>query len=187
MDAFERPLETLGRLLVERGLRYELFAVGGGALLLLGLITRPTKDIDVVGVVEGGEVIASRSLPQPLEAAVRDVARLLGLRHDWLNSGPAALVELGLPERALARASVREWGGLRLHLASRVDQIYFKLYATVDQGPASRHFADLRRLSPTPAELLDAARWARTHDPSEGFRRELVGALRDLGVEDAHV
>jgi hypothetical protein len=43
---FEGPLTTLGQLLTERGLRYELLAIGGGALHLLGLIARPTRDID---------------------------------------------------------------------------------------------------------------------------------------------
>lgn len=45
---FDRALGTLGALLAERGLHYELYAVGGGALQLLGLIVRPTKDIDLL-------------------------------------------------------------------------------------------------------------------------------------------
>ena len=68
--------------------------------------------------------------------------------------------------------------------ADRRDQIFFKLYAAVDQGPRSKHFDDLRRLEPTVPELRAAAAWARTHDPSEGFLKELRGALRDLGVAD---
>jgi hypothetical protein len=54
----------------------------------------------------------------------------------------------------------------------------------VDQG-AGRHEADLRALEPTSAELLSAARRTRTHDPSEGFRQELVAVLAHLGVTDA--
>ena len=53
----------------------------------------------------------------------------------------------------------------------------------VDQG-VGRHEADLRALSPTPAELVAVARWARTHDPSVGFRQELEAALAYLGVDD---
>ena len=34
-------------------------------------------------------------------------------------------------------------------------------------------------------ELLAAARWTVTHDPSPGFRSLLVQTLGDLGVEDA--
>lgn len=64
------------------------------------------------------------------------------------------------------------------------DQIHFKLYATVDQG-AGKHEADLRALVPTPDELLAAARWTRTHDPSEGYRSVLERVLSAFGVEDA--
>jgi hypothetical protein len=180
-------LATLGELLEQRGLRYDLLAVGGGALLLLGLLTRPTKDIDIVGVIESGNVVVSRTLPEPLQRAIGDTAIVLGLRPDWLNTGPASLTELGLPDGALARAVIRDWRGLRLRLSSRLDQIHFKLYAAVDQGPESRHFADLRLLAPTSTELIAAARWARTHDPSEAFRGELIAALRDLGVTDVEL
>jgi len=56
----------------------------------------------------------------------------------------------------------------------------------VDQG-AGKHEADLRALNPTRDELLAAARWTRTHDPSEGFREQLVAALAYLEVEDVRL
>src|SRR5688500_578748 len=134
---FDEPLATLGALLEERGLHFDVFVVGGGALLLLGLLDRPTKDIDVVGIVESGTVRISTPMPEALKRAIDDTAAVLGLRRDWMNAGPAALSELGLPGGAVARATPRDWGGLRLRLASRIDQIFFKLYAAVDQGPDS--------------------------------------------------
>jgi hypothetical protein len=73
---------------------------------------------------------------------------------------------------------------LVVHFASRLDQIHFKLFAMVDQG-GGRHEADLRELSPTPAELTAAARWSITQDPSPGYRSVLADALRILGVDDA--
>jgi hypothetical protein len=169
------------------GLRYELYVVGGGALQLLGLIVRPTKDIDVVGVVERGMVMRARPLPAPLRAAIADVATLVDISESWMNPGPASLLDLGLPEGALQRSIHRAWAGLVLRLAAREDQICFKLYAAVDQGPDSKHFEDLINLGPSRGELLVAARWARTHDPSEGFRDQLLRALRELGVADAEV
>lgn len=48
----------------------------------------------------------------------------------------------------------------------------------------SKHTADLRKLEPTRDELVDAAKWARSHDPSDGFRQLLRSALTALGVED---
>lgn len=63
--------------------------------------------------------------------------------------------------------------------------IVFKLYAAVDQGPRSRHLQDLLELGPDRDELLAAARWTVTHDPSPGYRSLLIETLRQLGVEDA--
>ncbi len=63
-------------------------------------------------------------------------------------------------------------------------EICFKLYAAVDQGMRSKHAADLQALQPTHEELLAAARWSRSHDPSEGYRQELAKVLTALGLED---
>ncbi len=53
----------------------------------------------------------------------------------------------------------------------------------VDQG-GGRHEADLRALHPTRDELIAAARWTMTQDPSPGYRLVLKEALGVLGVED---
>jgi len=65
-----------------------------------------------------------------------------------------------------------------------VDQIHFKLFAMVDQA-GGRHEADLRALHPRNDELIAAARWSITQDPSPGYRMVLMDALSALGVEDA--
>lgn len=45
-------LEALGTYLSDKGLKYEVVAIGGGALLLLGCIIRPAKDLDVVALMK---------------------------------------------------------------------------------------------------------------------------------------
>ena len=45
-SSLERALSALGELLEARRMTYRLAAVGGGAMLLLDLISRPTKDLD---------------------------------------------------------------------------------------------------------------------------------------------
>jgi len=100
-----------------------------------------------------------------------------------MNNGPASLIDFGLPAGTEDRVTVRRFGSLEVHLPAREDLICFKMYAATDQGPRSKHFADVQALRPSANELLTAARWARTHDPSAGFLGELQSALNTLGVE----
>lgn len=184
-EASTRLLDALGAQLGALGARYELVVVGGSALLALGLIDRPTQDVDLVAL-RGREGLAPISpLPESLVIARNRVARDFELPEKWLNDGPAALLDLGLPDGFLDRAERREHGpNLTVWHASRYDQIHFKLYAAVDQGPG-KHEADLRALEPTVEELLAAGEWSRSHDPSEGYLQQLKQALTALGVEDA--
>lgn len=182
-ESLEDALELLGELVADRGYEAEVVAIGGGSLLLLGLLERPTKDIDIVAVVDRGRYVSAKPLPDFLSSAARDVAAAMGLGEDWINGGPTSLLDFGLPEGFENRTIIRRFGGLVLHLAGRKDQIFFKLYASVDQGPASKHAVDLAKLKPSLDELAEAATWCRTHDPSDGFAQQLKSALLAFGGE----
>ncbi len=187
MDAVQpaQLFSALGEQLAAHGERADLVVIGGSGLLALGLIGRPTADVDVVALLSDGTLAKPDPLPRALIEARARVARDFDLPEEWLNGAPADLLDFGLPAGFLDRLEHREYGAaLTVYLASRFDQIHFKLYAMVDHG-AGKHEADLRELEPTPGELLAAARWTRTHDPSEGFREQLLAALAYLGVEDA--
>jgi len=182
----ETALRALGTLLEARGLHYEVVLIGGGNLILRGLISRPaTKDLDLLGEWTVDGIQPMRQMPEALRIAVADVALTYGLATDWVNLGPDALLDLGVPDGFAARLERHDYGGLVTWLAGRFDMVCFKLYAAVDQGPRSRHLQDLEELQPDRDELLTASRWTRTHDPSPGFRSALVEALRHFGVEDA--
>jgi hypothetical protein len=145
-------------------------------------VSRPTRDVDVVALVQDGVLTSAEPLPDGLLAAVELVADDFGLRERWLNSGPTALLDFGLPPGLLARGETRDYGpALEVIFASRVDQIHFKLYAVVDQD-AGRHLNDLQALSPTEPELLQAAEWSETHDNSAGYREILDKVLAHFGV-----
>lgn len=181
----EELLAALSEQLAARGKRYEIVVVGGSALLALDLVQRTTQDVDVVALRQAGPLLKADPLPPDLVAACNRVASDFGLSEDWLNPGPAGLVDFGLPEGFLKRAVTREFGaGLTVLFASRLDQIHLKLYALVDQG-LGKHEDDLRALTPTSDELIQAARWTRSHDPSPGFREMLERTLHYLGVDDA--
>lgn len=184
VEVADRLLTALGEQLAALGQRFELVVVGGSGLLALGLIERSTRDVDILALRSGDELGSARPLPPNLEVARDRVARDFSLPTDWLNPGPTDLLKFGLPEGFLDRLDRRDYGeALTVYLASRYDQIHFKLYALVDQGPG-KHEDDLRALSPTQAELVAAARWSRLHDPSEGYAQILREVLSHLGVDD---
>lgn len=184
--------ETLGPLLgaladqlQALGSDAEIVVIGGSALTALALVSRATRDVDLLAIVEDGELRLAEPLPQALLAARAAVAADFGLAENWLNAGPTDLLKWGLPGAFMSRVVSRSFGtSLVVHFASRLDQIHFKLFAMVDQG-GGRHEADLRALKPTQGELVAAARWSITQDPSPGYRSVLVDALRALGVDDA--
>ena len=186
-ELFEQALRLLnGRLVLAGAPRFNLVVCGGSALAATGLVTRTTKDVDVVALMDDdGVLLDPAPLPQALVLAAHEVALDLGLHQDWLNNGPSSgeggLFRLGLPERFVERLTWVVIGEkVTVGFISRYDQIPFKLYAAVDQS-GSYHAEDLRELHPTDAELLDAAGWTRSHDPSEGYRQGLQWFLREFG------
>jgi hypothetical protein len=178
----DQLLGAVGEQLALRGERYAIAVIGGSALIALGLVSRATRDVDVVAVLRDGKLVSAEPLPAGLLDAAEVVAADFGLPSGWLNVGPASLFDLGLPDGFLQRAEHRDYGeSLQVLFASRLDQIHFKLYAAVGQG-AGRHLADLQALTPNEDELIQAARWSETHDTSEGYRVMLANALTHLGV-----
>ena len=140
--ALEEALHALGAVLEARGHAFEIVSVGGGSLLLLHLTTRSTRDLDVVALIQDSQYVTAKPLPEALVEAARDVGDVLGLGDNWLNAGPTELLTHGLPDGFAERAERRTYGSLMLHIASRLDQIHLKLYASVDQGPRSKHVSD---------------------------------------------
>lgn len=79
-------IEAFDRYLAGLGLRFEGVIVGGSALVLMGVVSRLTKDVDVL----------TPTLPEAVAAAARDFAKLeraagKDLIDDWINNGPAQL------------------------------------------------------------------------------------------------
>jgi hypothetical protein len=180
----DQVLSALGDQLTAASASVHLVVIGGSGLIAIDVISRATQDVDVVALRKEGLLVSAEQLPAPLIAAAALVARDLDLSPEWLNAGPASLLRLGLPDGFVNRLVARDYGpGLSVSFASRTDQIFLKLYAAADRREP-RDFADLRRLAPTPAELRDAARWARTHNMPGPFDDAIARAMADLGVED---
>jgi hypothetical protein len=182
-SALDQAMSLLGNLMVARKRSpIHLVVCGGSALIALNLVTRTTRDVDVLATLDDGQLHCARPLPDWLHEDANAVRTELNLPDNWLNDGPADenLFRLGLPSGVAGRLVQREFGPvLKVGFISRYDQIHFKLYAAADQG--GRHFTDLKKLSPTADELLAAARWTFTQDVSEGFRQAVGEVLQALG------
>ncbi len=183
----ERAFRLLGQTLeLEDVESFHIVVCGGASLIASSLVARTTKDVDVVALLDSSDQLVSPApLPEALLDAAATVAEDLALPADWLNNGPSrgigGLFQMGLPQGLASRLQRRDYGSrLSVHFVGRLDQIFFKVYAAVDQGPG-RHAADLTSLQPTDSEIAAAARWAMTHDVSDGFRMVLKQMISGLG------
>ena len=164
-DLINEALEALGATLAFRGLEASLVVIGGGNLIYAGLVRRiVTKDLDVVGQLIDGQVVRITAMPTPLAQAILDVARQLDLAPDWINTGPAALLENGLPEGFVGRLEREQFtGALSVWFAGRRDIIATKIYAaanpTLGDPNTGRHLQDLQDLAPTGEELAFGRAW----------------------------
>jgi len=188
-DNIDQALSLLaGRLDLAQTDPVRLVICGGSALIAMSLRQRTTRDMDVVALLSAAqEPISPDPLPDFLLRAADQAARDLGLFEGWLNNGPSrgegGLFQMGLPEGLVGRLTEKKYGPrLAVYFIGRLDQIHFKLYAAVDQRDGT-HLNDLKALDPTAAELEAAARWAMTHDVSEGFKMVLKELLTQLGHE----
>ncbi len=191
-DSVREAFSLLGAVLEahESG-PYDIVVVGGAALSVIGVGVRATKDVDVLGLRSESSgsaapvLVKRKPLPSELLAAAGEVGHALGLADDWLNAGPADLIDHGMPEGFVSRLAAQPFGSrLTVWIPSREDLICLKTYAAADTGPG-RHTEDLRALGASCTELLAGAIWARSQDPSDAFREMLVGLLRYFHCDEA--
>jgi hypothetical protein len=184
-EMLQEALSLLGEVLEKENQPLQHFVVcGGSSLLALDLVSRTaTRDVDILARFEDRQLIQAKPLPDFVREAAESVGTELGLPENWFNTGPAddSFFRFGFPSGIEERLTPQRYGSsLTISFISRYDQIFFKLYAAGDQGPG-RHVQDLKDLKPASEELLEAARWTRKHDPSEGFRMVLRQLLNHLG------
>ena len=184
-----QALQLLGTILEHDELAkpVHLVVCGGSSLIMMGLVSRTTRDVDIIAYITQED--KSKSLryadmiPDFLSRAARRVAADLQLDEHWLNTGPKDLLQYGLPDGFIDRLHTKVFGEkLTTSFINRLDQIHFKMYAAVDSGPG-RHVNDLLALKPTVMEIEQAARWVLKQDPSPAFKQLLIEMLKALHYE----
>lgn len=190
-QGIEETLKRLNAKMVYAGMEpVELVSCGGASLNLMGWVSRSTSDVDIICAARADakgkvKLQPDEPLPPQFVELVAEVGRELGIKQEWLNFGPAPLVEFGLPPGLELRLKRKTFGRcLALHLVSRLDQIHLKIYATMD--PKTRletHLGDLLDLEPTEAEAQAAVDWLLSRKTSRAFRHKLKQVLDRIGHE----
>jgi len=70
----ETALQRVGELLDADGHAYAIVILGGAALNLLGIVQRPTTDVDILAFVRSGRLdrTGERPLPRPSRPRARE-------------------------------------------------------------------------------------------------------------------
>jgi hypothetical protein len=171
-------LEGFDVFLERRGLQFDGIVVGGAALNLMGVISRATKDCDVL----------DPDIPPEIGAAARAFAedrRRAGdvLQDNWFNNGPRSLTRNLPPEWREHVQPLFEGKSLRLRTLGREDTLRAKLFALCDRG---LDLGDCIALAPTSAELLLIRPWLEQQDGNPQWPAHVVATLADLATRLGH-
>ena len=154
-------------------------AIGGVPLNLLGIISRETRDCDIIDPV----------IPKEIEELALDFAkknRTQGgtIEDKWFNNGPISLKDK-LPDGWQKRLQLIFKGdALTLFCLGREDLLKTKLLGLCDRAIDK---PDCIAMNPTRDELRNAATWLKDQDGNpmwpEHVDEMLANVAKDLGYE----
>lgn len=172
MHKFRDVIPQFDVFLASSGLRLEATVIGGAALQLLGVITRTTKDCDVLDPKLSVEVLN----------AAKEFAIAHRLAPDWLNNGPITLASelpLGWSDR---RVEAFRGKALVLFALGREDTLRSKLYAYLDRGI---DLDDLKALRPSEDEIVRLSPWLIERDGNPDWPTHVKRSMSELiGILD---
>lgn len=188
-EEIERALSTLSRRMALTGAEdLEVLCCGASALCVLGLLSRSTMDVDVLGIIsDEKEVVPCEHFSPEMETAISESGRELGLPDDWFNGSASTLLQRTLPIGALERSKKhrKEFGPcLVVRFLDRMDQVALKLFAEMDSKDGQRHLRDLEEISPTHSEMLHAVTWMMGWKSNQAFRDRLAYLVEGFEFPD---
>jgi hypothetical protein len=152
-------------------LRFEGVVIGGGALILAGIIDRPTKDLDFLD---------PEIPPEILEAAAEFAGSRPELWVRWFNNGPRSLIRDLPPDWEEHLQLVFEGESLTLRTLGRLDLLRSKLFAYCDR---QQDVDDCVALSPTSEELQICLPWLEDRDANPDWPRHVRVSMAALAKE----
>lgn len=172
------PKETIPRFdafLSRRGLSFEAVVIGGTALALLGVISRRTRDCDVL----------YPAIPEAIGEAAAAFSRQAGraLDPEWFNEGPRQVAETLPPGWEQRLQVVFEGRALTLRTLGRIDLLRTKVFALCDRAV---DLGDCIALAPSSEELAEITQWLLPQDANPGWPGHVREVVADLGRRLGH-
>jgi Nucleotidyltransferase of unknown function (DUF6036) len=176
-----KPKETIrafDQFLTSHRETFSAIAIGGTALAILGVISRETRDCDIL----------DPEIPETIQKLARKFAveqtrsgKVLG--EDWLNNGPSSLIK-NLPEAWRTRLAPLFTGkALKLSTLGRSDLLKTKLFALCDRGTDRQ---DCLALKPSAEEITECIEWVKYQDANPGWPKHVEEVLKSLAKELGH-
>jgi hypothetical protein len=175
--------EMAARLEMAGSAPVELIACGGAAVSMTIDFMRTTADVDILAEVvrdESGRAKPRIPVTPDLDRVASEMADILDLNPDWINSEASVQTALGLPEGLLERAKAINYGAaLTVYFPAREDLLALKIMAALQRD--EKDAADIRVLMEDGDETKRAVAWCVARGVST-FK--LCEVLRRTGVED---
>ena len=138
-------------------LKFDSVIIGGGALILMNIVNRFTRDVDCLDP-EIETIVKQSSID------FANKFKQFNLIENWLNNGPITLCQ-NLPENWRTRLEIIFQGeSITLRTLGRSDFLKTKIFAYCDRDI---DLEDCIALKPSPSELSEAAEWVYLQDISE--------------------
>lgn len=162
-------IKKFDQFLSENDEEFEMIIIGGGALVLLGIISRSTRDIDCL----------SPEIPAKIKKLSEEFAKNSGLslNKDWLNNGPQSIVNDLSPGWRDRLQLAFKGESITLHTLSRIDLIKTKISAMCARGS---DLNDVINLKPTLSELTETRSWLLSFDNNDQKWSKIVDSNIDI-------
>jgi len=164
--------------LAEQGLRLDAVVIGGTALGLLGVVSRHTRDCDILHPELPLEITAAAKLFASIRRSLGDP-----LAPDWLNNGPSSLTRSLPPGWYERRVPLYRGVSLTLHGLCRLDLLRSKLFALCDRGI---DLPDCVALAPSTTELTEIEPWLALQDGNPDWPAHVRAVLAELAGRIGH-
>jgi hypothetical protein len=172
-------ITNFDNFLEKKGLKFEAVIIGGSALSILGVVTRETKDVDVLDP-EIPEIILSASKEFASTFQIEETS----LKENWLNSGPESLRKYLRPRWQARLIPLFNGKAISFQTLGRIDFIGTKVLAYCDR---EFDLKDCIAMKPTRQELLEIIPWVQSYDTNKSWpeyvEQKMKYLARVLGYE----